>query len=189
MTLITTPGDPAADSYAALTDASRYFTARGISAWTGTDAILENMLRQGTTYLDNQYRQKWVGIRTNLTQMLAWPRVDGARGPLLVNPGYLTPLYDIDGFQILSTIIPQQIINATCEAALLVLLGVTMEPRLVRGNMIKSTNNKVDVLQTETVYMDGAPARDRFLVIEGLLRGLVTSTPGASSGSIQMVRS
>lgn len=188
MTLVTTPGDPAADSYASLADADAYFLARGEAAWTGTNTAKETALRRGTTYLENQYRQKWVGIRAMQLQSLAWPRADGARGPLLVFPGYLTPLYDIDGFQILSTVVPLQVQQATMEAALLALTGVSLEPRLIRGNAIKSTRSKVDALEKEIVYMDGAPSTDRFLVIEGLLRGLVLSTPGASSGSVQMVR-
>jgi hypothetical protein len=188
MTLVTTAGAADADSYAAVADADAYFSSRGIATWTGATGVKENALRRGTTYLDNQYRQKWIGIRATATQSLAWPRCDGARGRLVFYPGYLLPLFDIDGFQILSTIVPQQVISATIEAALLALTGVSLESRLERGGLIKSQHDKVDVLETETVWQDGAPAVDRYTVIEGLLRGLVTGTPGASSGSVQMVR-
>jgi hypothetical protein len=185
MTLVTTPGDPNADSYAALTDASAYFTARGESAWTGSDASLESALRHGTTYLDNQYRDRWVGIGTNQTQSLAWPRVDGLRG---YYRGFTQQLLDLNGWPIPINTVPQQIIKATCEAALLYLTGVVLEPRLVRGGAIKSLKTQVDVISKETVYMDGAPSIDRYVVIEGLLRGLVTSFPGAVSGNATMVR-
>lgn len=189
MSLNSTVGDAAAESYAAVTDADTYFAARGITTWAAAATpAKESALRIGTTYLENQYRDKWVGIRSTQTQALAWPRVDGARGPLLYNPGYLTPLYDLDGFQILSTVVPVQVMRATMEAALLSLASVSMEPRLVRGGMVKSQRDKVDVLESETVYQDGAPSIDRFTIIEGLLRGLVKSNPGASSGNIGMVR-
>lgn len=186
MPLITNPGDPAADSYTAIAEADTYFTNRGESGWTGTTTVKENALRRGTTYLENQYRDRWVGINAAQTQALSWPRVDGLRG---YYRGYTQLLLDLNGWPIPITVVPQQVKDATSEAALLYLSGVVLEPRLVRGGMIKSTKKQVDVLQTEIVYQDGAPAVDRFLVIEGLLRGLVTSFPGATSGNAHMVRS
>jgi hypothetical protein len=189
MTLVTDPGDPAADSYTSLDEANAYFTARGDVNWTDSipaDAVKEVALRRGTTYLENQYRDRWVGIRTGQFQSLAWPRVDGLRG---YYRGYTQLLLDLDGWYVPDDVIPQQIKNATAEAALLSLTGTTLEPVLVRGNMIKSTTSKVDVIEKTIVYMDGAPAVDRYTVIEGLLRGFVTSFPGASSGNVRMVRS
>jgi len=188
MSLNTTPGDPAADSYTSVAEADAYFSARGEATWTGTTTAKENALRRGTTYLDNAYRTKYVGITALQTQALGWPRVDGTRGPLTVFPGYTIPLYDINGFPIDTTTVPKQVKNAAAEAALLALTGVVLEPRLVRGGQIKSTRSKVDVLETETVYMDGAPSVDRYTIIEGLLRGLVTGNPGSSSGNVVLVR-
>lgn len=185
MTLVTTAGDPTADSYASVADADAYFTARGEATWTGSTTLKENALRRGTTYLDNQYRDRWVGIRTGQNQSLAWPRLDGVRG---YYRGYTQLLLDLDGWPMPQDVVPTQIRNATIEAALLALTGVAMEPRLVRGGAVKMQRDKVDVLETETEWQAGAPAVDRFLVIEGLLRGLVSSTPGAMSGNVQLVR-
>lgn len=182
MALITTPGAADADSYFSLAEATAYFTARGITAWTGTDAVKENAARRGTTYLDNQYRGRWVGVRSFEAQLLAWPRRDGTRGW-----GY--PLLDLDGFDIPADSVPQQIKNAAMEAALLALTGVDMEPRLERGGMIKSIGKSVGPLRKDITYMDGAPSVDRFLAIEGLLRGLVNSMPGSTSGNVRLVRS
>lgn len=186
MALTTTAGAVDADSYASLADATAYFTARGITAWTGTDTVKENALRRATTYLDNQYRERWVGVRTNETQALAWPRLDGSRN---VNGGYTQPLYDSDGFQIASDAVPRQVKTACLEAALLAVAGVTLEPRLERGGDIKSISKGVGPLQKSVTYADGASVLDRLTVVEGLLRGLVKSTPGASAGSIKLVRS
>jgi hypothetical protein len=186
MTLITTPGDPAADSYVAVTDADAYFAARGETAWTGVDSVKEVALRRGTSYLDNQYRGRWVGINSYQTQRLSWPRVDGLRG---YYRGYTQQLLDLNGWPIPIDQVPQQIKDATCELALLYVKGGVLEPQLIRGNAIKSTSVQVDVIKKDIVYMDGAPVVDRYLVIEGLLRGLVTSTPGAVSGSVPLVRS
>lgn len=193
MTLVTTPGDPAADSYASLAEASAYFTARGVATWTGTSAALESALRLGTSYLDNAYRNRWIGINVAQTQALAWPRIDGTRGSYGLGYGFVQgftyPLFDINGWQIDPATIPQQVKTATMEAALLALTGVTLEPQLVRGGQIKSLAEQVGPLSTTTVWADGAPAIDRYTVIEGLLRGLVSSTPGSSSGNTKLVRS
>jgi hypothetical protein len=74
------------------------------------------------------------------------------------------------------------------EAALLSLSGTVLEPLLVRGGQVKSIGKSVGPLRKDITYTDGAPAIDRYTVIEGLLRGLVTSTPGSSSGNTTLVR-
>jgi hypothetical protein len=112
--------------------------------------------------------------------------VDGLRG---YYRGYTQQLLDLNGWPIPINTVPQQIKNAACEAALLVVQGVTLEPRLVRGGAIKSIGKSVGPLRKDIVYMDGAPAIDRYVVIEGLLNGLVTSNPGSMSGNAQLVRS
>lgn len=181
MTLTVTAGSSSADSYASLEEADAYFLARGISTWTGTDAVKENALRRATAYLDNQYRGRWVGVRYSETQSLAWPRMDGNRGW-----GY--PLLDLDGFDISYSTVPTQIKNATIEAALLVITGVTIEPTLERGGQIKSIGKSVGSLRKDITYMDGAPVVDRYIAVEGILRGLVKSNPGGSSGNVRLVR-
>ena len=184
MALVTTAGAADADSYASLVEATAYLTtARGVAAWAAAanDTLREQALRRATTYLDNQYRGRWVGVRTNETQALAWPRIDGYRN---TNGGFVQPLYDLDDFQIDEDVVPQQVKNACMEAALLSLAGVSMEPRLARGGAIKSEQ----VGPLAVTHMDGASVLDRITVIEGLLRGLVKSMPGASSGTVALVR-
>lgn len=186
MALNSTAGDVAAESYFAITDADTYFSARGVTAWTGATAVKEAAARKGTAYLENQYRARWVGLTVTQTQALAWPRLDGSRDPWHRSMQY--PLVDINGFQIPSTTVPLQVQHAAMEAALLALGGADMEPTLVRGGQIKSIGKSVGPLRKDITYIDGAPAVDRYMVIEGILRGLVTSTPGASSGNVRLVR-
>lgn len=190
MTIVATPGDPAADSYVTVAEADAYFLARGTATWTGSDAVKEAALRKGTTYLDNQYRGRWKGYRTNQLQSLSWPRVGSYRenGVRIGNSLAVDGIIDSDGFEIGTDVVPAQVKNATIEAALLSLTNVALEPRLERGGQIKSLSEQVGPLSTSTVWADGAPAVDRYLVIEGLLRGLVTSMPGASSGNVPLVR-
>jgi hypothetical protein len=186
MALNSTAGDPAADSYFSLADALTYFTSRGIATWTGSDAVLENAARRGTMYLDNQYRTRWVGIASTSTQALSWPRSDGYRTLLRA---FTYPLLSVEGFQILMTDVPVQVQRAAMEAALLSLTGTVLEPNLVRGGAVKSLKDVVGPISEETVWQDWASAIDRYTVIEGILRGLVNSTPGATSGTVQLVRS
>lgn len=188
MTLIATPGDAAADSYFTLVEATAYFTARGVTAWAAaaSDTVREQMARKGTSYLDNAYRDRWIGMAAAQTQSLLWPRVDGYRD---IYRSLTYPLQGPEGFPIEKTDIPVQVKTAAMEAALLALSGVTLEPQLVRGGQIKSIGKSVGPLRKDIVYTDGASVVDRYLAIEGLLRGLVTSMPGSSSGNVKLVRS
>ncbi len=64
-----------------------------------------------------------------------------------------------------------------------------LQPALARADVgIKSIDKSVGSLRKAIVYRDDAPIVDRYLAIEGYLRGLVTGTPGASSGTVRLVR-
>lgn len=192
MALVTTAGATNADSYFSLAEATAYFDARGVTAWTGTDTVKEQAARKGTAYLDNAYRNRWKGYRTEQAQALAWPRVGpggDSRFRLPVGSTFFVyGIVDEDGFEIPTNVVPEQVKRAAMEAALLS-LSVTLEPTLERGGQIKSKTETVGPISESTTWMDGAPAVDRYSSIEGLLRGLVTSTPGASAGNVRLVRS
>lgn len=192
MALVTTPGAIDADSYFSLAEATTYFTARGVTAWTGTDTVKEQAARKGTAYLDNAYRNRWKGYRTEQAQSLAWPRVGpggDSRFRLPVGSTFFVyGIVDEDGFEIPTDTVPEQIKRAAMEAALLS-MSVTLEPTLERGGQIKSISKGIGPMQKSVTYMDGAPAVNRYSSIDGLLRGLVTSTPGASAGNVRLVRS
>jgi hypothetical protein len=187
MTLNATPADPAADSYFTLAEATTYFGNRGVTTWNGTTQALEVAARLGTQYLDNAYRLRWKGITAARYQSLAWPRVDGSRG---ARPYYGASyqLFDENGWPIDPTTVPNQVKYAAMEAALIALSGGTLEPTLVRGGRIKSQTKTVGPLSKSTVWADGAPATDRYLVIENFLSGLTNSSPGSSAGNVSIVR-
>jgi hypothetical protein len=176
MALITTAGAADAEAFASVAEYDAYLLARGITN-TSTTAVKEEGLRNGTSYLVNQYRDRWPGVRVAETQALPWPRADGYRG-------WTTPLLDSDGFDIATTTVPTQVKHANIEAARLHISGVSLQPTLTRGGMVKSEQ----VGPIGVTYMDGASAVDRYTVIEGLLRGLVKSTPGSSSGNVKLER-
>lgn len=186
MTLNSTAGSASAESYFSVAEADAYFAARNNAAWTGSNTAKEGAARLGTQYLENAYRDRWVGIRAAQTQALAWPRVDGSRGGRnqTFGTGFTYPLQDIDGFEIASTAVPTQVKQAAMEAALLSLTGTTLEPALERGGRVKSKTEVVGPITESTVWEDGATARDTFTVIDGYLRGLVQSR-----NNIRLVRS
>lgn len=192
MALNTTPGSADADSYASVEEFTAYCDARGITYPTSPESAIETWLRRGTTYLDNQYRTRWQGYRTDQAQSLAWPRIGDDGDSRFRDPDRSTftvrGVIDPDGFEIPTNEVPKQVKNATIEAALLVKDGVTIEPNLDRGGQIKSISKGVGPLSKSVTYMDGASAVNRYTAIEGLLRGLVKSFPGASSGNVTLVR-
>lgn len=192
MTLTTTPGAADADSYATVEEFTAYHDARGTTYAASPTSAIENALRRGTQYLDNAYRGRWQGYRTNETQALAWPRIGSGGDSRFRFPGQSFAIYGIideDGFEIGADVVPAQIKNAAIEAALITLSGATLEPTLVRGGNVTSLTEQVGPISTSTTWAAGASPLDRFTAIEGLLRGLVTSTPGAGSGNVRLVRS
>lgn len=120
MTLTTTAGDAAANSYASLAEAAAYHTARGNSTWTGTDALKEAALIRATQWLDGRYGARWPGIRWKLRlQALDWPRAY---------------VQDRDGTLVDGVTVPVEVVNATCEAALRELVAPgSLSPDLTPG--------------------------------------------------------
>lgn len=183
MALVTTPGAANADSYVTLAEFNTYcdLTGRGVS---GADNEVEVLLRKALAYLENQYRGRWVGYRATEAQSLAWPRL-GTGGDRFRYAGDSFAVYGIideDGFQIATDTVPVQIKNAQCEAAILINAGATLQPTV--GPQVKSET----VGPISVTYVDGASLVDRYMAVEGILRGLVKSTPGSNSGNVTLVR-
>jgi len=64
-----------AEAFIGVTDADTYAASRGLTAWaSATTAAKEVALRKGADYLCRVY--SYVGVPSNNTQALAWPRVD-----------------------------------------------------------------------------------------------------------------
>ncbi|ASY62521.1 hypothetical protein SJ05684_c10640 [Sinorhizobium sojae CCBAU 05684] len=163
MAIDVTAGSATAVAYGSAAEAATYFTARGISTWTGTEGDKEEALIRGCDYLERLYAGRWVGVKTSSTQALAWPRA-------YVN--------DLDGYPIASDAIPTAIKRANFEAALLILTGTDLEPVLTRGNAIKRKKVKAGPAEVETEYDGGAPTRSTVTSIDGLLTGFITNSNG-----------
>lgn len=161
-----------------VTTADAYFSARGITTWTGTNTVKEVALVRAMQYL---FGLHWLGAPVKYNQPLCWPRVG-----VPINQG-CTRSYFTDGFIMgqtytgywPSTEIPEAIKYAQCEAALRYLVGTDMLPDLERGGMV--VREKVDVLETE--YSGAAPAGTAFQSVMALLRPFLKS-----SNSVELVR-
>lgn len=128
MTLITTPGNAASDSYASLVDALAYHASRGNAAWAAaSDTDREPALRRATVWLDASYRDRWPGLRVyRRLQALEWPR---------------SAVFDRDGWAVDYTTIPPEITQATCEAALRELATPgSLSPDYVASQQVAATS-------------------------------------------------
>lgn len=161
MAIDVTAKSETAVAFVGVSVADAYFTARGITTWTGTDAAKEAALVRGCDYLERMYRGRWVGIKTTELQALSWPR------------GWVS---DVDGYAISADTIPVQVQNANLEAALLILTGTDLEPVLERGGMVTREKVKAGPVESEAEYSAGASVRSVVTAIDGLLVGLVTNT-------------
>jgi hypothetical protein len=155
-------------------DADTYHLDRGNAAWgSASTTDRDEALIAGWQYIENKYRTRWKGSRTNRTQALAWPRMASVSS--YYNSVSTGVIYDADGHYIDSDEIPAQVKYANAEAALLIIEGVDLEPRLAYGGAVQSKTVKAGPVMTSTTYRDGASTRDVLTVIDGYLSGLINS--------------
>lgn len=142
-----------ANSYVSLVNADAYFEDRGITAWTGTDALKEAALIRATFALDGLYGSKWYGDRSTSEQALDWPR---------------TNAWDKDGYGL--TGVPSKVAYACCEAAMLELTtpgALTLaQPR---GGLVQSES----VGPVSISYFNNAPSGTVYAAIKNYLERVV----------------
>lgn len=114
-TLNATTGGSSTNSYltrvAADDAASLLVSADRLNAWLSvSNTAREVYLMRATKMLDLYFT--WSGLRATTTQVLGWPR-------------YFARAFDSDYLYILSTVIPQKVLDATTLMAILLSEGVT----------------------------------------------------------------
>ncbi len=156
MTLTTTIGGTASDSYVTLAEYQARATAMG---WTlsGTDATDEANLRRAAMVLDG-YR--WVGYRQHQTQAMAWPRVWVGM---------------VDGWPVLVDTIPARVSNAQMEIAYAIQGG--NDPTAALDAVVASSRTKVGPIEEDVTYQ-GGKASPRFPAVEAMLRPLLQAGGG-----------
>lgn len=165
MTLIVEDGTGKVDaeSYISVEDADAYFTARGVTAWTGATAVKEAALRKATDHMRQRYRARWQGMRRSSTQALDWPRAN---------------VY-VDGYLVAVDSLPDDIANACAELALRSLAG-DLSPDLARGGGIQSES----VGPISASYFPGADPRTVYAAVDDLLMPYL----GGSGASRRVLR-
>lgn len=138
-------GKPDAEAYISVADASAYFVARSVSAWTEV-ADKEAALRLATDYMQQIYGGRWKGAKVSPTQALDWPR-DGVM---------------VDGYEVPADAVPVEIQRACAELA-------------VRSASAPLSADQGPAVKSETVgplsvtYADSAVQRLRYVAVDNLL--------------------
>lgn len=157
VTLVPTPGDPTANTYASLDEAEAYFATRpNVAAWTALadDTAKSALLVAGCARLD---QERYAGCRASSTQALAWPRLGVWR----------------DGVCLDGTI-PAVLKQAQCEEA----LAIAMNPARFEHDVLTQFDHlKIGPLDL-TPRLDNGVTDDLTPMTCRLLQDLLVSVDG-----------
>jgi hypothetical protein len=141
-------GVTGANSYVSLEDVNEYHAARGNTAWadaaSSPDEAREGAIVRATQYIDAKYRLRWPGTRkAGRSQRLEWPRSDAT---------------DIYGEVIADDSVPQEVADATAEAALreVTAPGSLMPDYVASEKVISETIGKLSVTYSDKLISSGA---------------------------------
>lgn len=148
------------NSYTTVSGITSYATDYGLTDWTDTsvtDTIREQAVFKSMRYLESL---PWKGIKSVQGQNLEWPRYN---------------VYDRNGYLIEDTDIPQAVINAQCEIAVLMLPGsdVDLQPTFTKDDYL--IENAVYGAVTEKWDPNGSTRRPNNTTIKDILKGLIGS--------------
>ena len=161
-------GKSDAQSYLSVADADAYFTARNITAWSGTDEVKEAALIAATEYIDLRWGKQLKGeLEFRDTQSLLFPRLnvyDEQRRPL--------------------TGIPERLERATAEYALISLSQALMPNPTVEDNgkiLIEQSDGTGPLTETKK-YLSGFLATRPYPKPDSLMSCFVAS--GGGNGGV-----
>jgi hypothetical protein len=169
LTVETGAGLADADSYISLVDAAAYHTARGNAAWAAlaSDTVREQLLRQATDYIENQYGLRFLGYRVSDTQALSWPRDWVPRQTSVTGSGYWP-----------NDEVPAPVARACAELALRAATSA-LAPDITPPVL----SEKVGPL--EVTYAQGARQTTTFRAVDSLLAQFL---PNVGMGAAKVVR-
>lgn len=148
-----------AESFISVADANTYFTNRGITAWTGSDAVKEQALRKATDYMQGRYGRRWKGTRKFDSQALAWPRVG---------------VLDADDYSVSDTIVPTPVKYACAELAVRSLTTSLLPDDTAPG--IKSESVSIPGPISKSVSYTGSKSKTPYFpVVDDLVRQYMIS--------------
>lgn len=145
-----------AESYVSVSDCAAYATARGLTFPATPEDKAEAALRRATTWLDGTYRGSFPGRRKKgRSQALEWPRIEAE---------------DVSGNPIADSEIPEEIIAATCEAAVRELAAPgALNPDVTPGKIKK----RAKVGDIEVEYAIGAGTVGEQLPVMSVIDGIL----------------
>ncbi len=163
LTVETGAGVSGADAYASTTTVDTYWSNRPQNAlsatWAaGATANKEGAIREASAYLDAVFGPHYRGVARGTLQGLLFPRSDA-----LDDAGF--PLPDL----------PQQLVDAVCELAARALSNPLADDD-DRGNQIVRIKEKVDVIETDTQYAEGAQKHKSYGFVAGMLAPILDGT-------------
>jgi hypothetical protein len=140
-----------ANSYVSEAECTAYLAARGKTiAGTKEVAIIKAM-----DFMRQKYRGRWQGIKKTDAQALDWPRYDVL----------------VDGYSVLSTIVPVEVKNACCE------LAFRADTEDLMADLTQGVKReKIDVIEVE--YDTSSSQQKRYAAVESILGPYLT---GASN--------
>jgi hypothetical protein len=155
-------GKSNAESYAAIADVSAYAVKFGKTFATSPAAPAEAACRVATKWLDAFYRARLPGCVANTDQALEWPRSGVC----------------YRGAELPSDEVPQQIIDAMCEAAIRELASPgALSPDIDRDAYIKS----IQAGSVQIEYGGAVPLNTMFQTIDGILAPILGDAPSPFS--------
>lgn len=168
MALIVEDGTGMADanSYESVENADAYFSARGITAWSGNGPVKEAALIAATEYVDIRWRGKLKGeLQFPDTQALLFPRIN---------------VYDEEGRLLSGT--PKELRFATCEYALISLSQVLMPNPTVdsSGRILIEESEGTGPLTETKKYQAGYLLTRPYPKADSLMSVFVKSSGGAT---------
>ena len=147
-----------ANSYVTVSGIGVYATDYGLDDWsasTVTDTMRNQAVFKSMRYLESL---NWRGQKYSETQSLEWPR---------------SYVYDRNDYLIDEDVIPQAVINAQCEIAVLMLpdSDVNLQPTITREDYL--IESSIAGATTERWNPTGSTRRPNNTVIKDILKGLI----------------
>ena len=166
---------PGAESYVSVADCETYCTNRGL-AFTGTVDLQEQALRRATVWLDGAFRARYVGWRKEgRSQPLEWPR---KVAQVQTQPNDF----------IADDVVPQEVIDANCEAAVRELatpggLSPDITPGKIQTKVAVSGAVSVEYAATANATQDQRPVMTVISsILSPVLKAAQLFTGGAYRG-------
>jgi len=164
-----------ANSYVTVAEANAYFALVNNAVWDPLDPTDQKVpyLILAVKFMQQRYRLRWQGYRTNVSQKLDWPRTLVAKPDVGSGYGSYPVYYGIND-------IPQEVKDAQCELAVRIANG-DLNPDISPEDVADT----IKVGPISVTYSKNGPASTVFVAVEQLLMPLF----GLSGGQMKVGRS